>query len=77
MKKISAFAISRYVAAKNFVKNYMKEQRGEINVIAIVLLLVVVIALVIIFRDQITGLVRNIFGRVEAGAGEFMDDTLG
>ena len=37
------------------------------GVVEIILILVVLIALVVIFKDQLTGLVRSIFGGIQAG----------
>lgn len=39
-----------------------------IGVVEVILILVVLIGLVVIFRDQLTGLVNNIFGRISEDA---------
>ena len=44
-----------------------KDDRG-IGVVEVILILVVLIGLVVIFRDQLTGLVNNIFGRIAEDA---------
>ncbi len=38
-----------------------------VGVVEVVLILVVIVALVIIFRDQITGLINRIFGGISSG----------
>ncbi|MBP3729736.1 MAG: hypothetical protein J6H18_05690 [Lachnospiraceae bacterium] len=43
-----------------------------IGVVEIILILVVLVALVIIFRDQITGLINRIFGGVNSGVDTLM-----
>ncbi len=44
-----------------------EDNRG-IGVVEVILILVVLIGLVVIFRDQLTGLVNNIFGRISEDA---------
>ncbi len=44
-----------------------KDDRG-IGVVEVILILVVLIGLVVIFRDQLTGIVNNIFGRIAEDA---------
>lgn len=47
------------------------DQRGEINMIAIVLILIVVIILAIIFKDSMQGLLKSIFTRLENDINNF------
>lgn len=53
-----------YVSTRNWIKSFFEEERGETNIIAIILLILVVVGLVVIFRTQITGLINNLFGKV-------------
>lgn len=48
---------------KNIIKRFLND-RGEINMIAIVLILVVVIILAAIFKDSMIGLLKTIFDRI-------------
>nr|MBQ6242738.1 hypothetical protein [Lachnospiraceae bacterium] len=43
-----------------------------VGVVEVVLILVVIVALVIIFREQITGLINRIFGGVNSGVDTLM-----
>lgn len=43
------------------------EDDSGVGVVEVVLILVVIVALVIIFRDQITGLINRIFGGISSG----------
>ncbi len=43
-----------------------------VGVVEVVLILVVIVALVIIFRDQITGLINRIFGGISSGVDTLM-----
>ncbi len=44
-----------------------KDERG-IGVVEVILILVVLIGLVVIFRDQLTGIMNSIFGRIAEDA---------
>ena len=49
------------------VKEWLAAPAGDdrgIGVVEVILILVVLIGLVVIFRDQLTGIVNNIFGRI-------------
>ncbi len=50
------------------VRESLSEERGDTNIVAIVLILAVVIALAIIFRTRITALVNNLFDSVDKQA---------
>lgn len=54
--------------AKNKAMDLFKKENGETNIIAIVLLIVIVIALAVIFRDSITALVRRLLNKVTTNA---------
>lgn len=49
------------------IKQFLKEEDG-IGVVEVILILVVLIGLVIIFKDQITTLVNNIFNTINEKA---------
>lgn len=50
---------------KLILKRFFANQKGEINMIAIVLILLVVIMLAVIFRDGMEAILKSIFSRVE------------
>lgn len=47
----------------NSIKNFMKEEDG-IGVVEIILMLVVLIGLVIVFKEQLSALVTKIFSNI-------------
>lgn len=47
----------------------LKDERGETNIIAIILILVIVIGLVIVFKGHIETMVNNIWVRINQDAG--------
>lgn len=48
----------------NYLKNFWKDEAG-IGVVEVVLILVVLIGLVIIFKEQITEIMEDIFKTIE------------
>ncbi len=52
----------------NWMYFFAKEEEG-IGVVEIILILVVLIGLVLIFRDQLTALVEDIFNRITTESG--------
>ncbi len=50
------------------VKNFIKEE-DAIGTVEMILILVVLIGLVMIFKNQLTALINNIFTRITTGAG--------
>lgn len=49
-------------------KRLLKKDRGEINMVAIVLILLVVIVLAGIFRESITNLLSNLLDKIQKEA---------
>lgn len=60
------------LAAKNHALKCLKNEKGETNLVAIILILAVVIALVVIFRGKIEDLLDKIW----AAIGSDVDDAL-
>lgn len=54
-------------AISRFWKNFCSEE-GEINMVAIVLIILVVIALAAIFKEQLTSLLNRLFQKIEEDA---------
>lgn len=49
------------------IKAFFKEQ-GGMGVVEIILIIVVLISLVLIFKNQLTSIVSSIFSRISSGA---------
>ena len=60
-----------YFRAKGLLEDFAKEERGEANIIAIILIIVVVIGLAAVFRDGIKEVVTNLMERIKGEAGGF------
>ena len=52
-------------------KEFLKDERG-ITSVEIILILVVLIGLVLIFKDQMTGIVNNIFKTITSQSGKIL-----
>ncbi len=50
-------------------KNFIFNERGEINIISMVLIIIVVIALVAIFETQMTDIVSAMFDKIRTSMG--------
>lgn len=53
------------------IKNFMKDEQG-ITTVEIILILVVLIALVLIFKEQMTEIVNNIFKTITTQSGKIL-----
>ncbi len=52
--------------------NFWKDEEG-IGVVEIVLILVILVALVVIFKDKITSIISSAFSQIDDGAGTIND----
>jgi len=60
-------------AAKAYIRpNFWKDNRG-VGVIEIVLILVILIGLVLVFKEQITAIVNNAFTAISGDAGKIIN----
>lgn len=55
------------VIKKTAMRQFLEDERG-IGVIEIVLILVILIGLVLLFKDQITSIVNSAFGKIASDA---------
>ncbi len=61
MSKLASKIYIKGLQAKEKLSKLWKNESGEANIIAIILVLAIVIALAIIFRDQLTALFNKIW----------------
>ena len=61
MSKIMSKIYFKGLSAIAWAKAALKDERGETNIIAIIIILAIVIALAIIFRNQIAALFNKIW----------------
>lgn len=73
MQDFRNFLIAKYVEAKTKMDSFLKSEKGEANIIAVILILAIVIALVVIFRESITKMVNEIWLEISGS----MDNATG
>ena len=64
MSKLANKLYFKALTAKNNALKLLKNERGETNLIAIILILAIVIVLVILFKDTLTDIVKNIWAKI-------------
>lgn len=57
-----------YVKAISKLQAFRREERGAVDVVAIVVMIGVAVALAVIFRDEIEKLITNLLGTIEGNA---------
>ncbi len=72
MSKLANKLYFKALAAKNNALKLLKNEKGETNLVAIILILAIVIALVVIFR----GYLSDIFEKIWKSIGGDVDDAL-
>lgn len=77
MQDFQNFLIAKYVEAKMKMDSFLKNEKGEANIIAVILILAIVIALVVIFRKSITKMVNQIWKEIAGSLGEATGGTAG
>lgn len=58
----------RLLKMKESVKEFFSEERGDSNMIAVIILIVIVVALAVVFREQIIKLVQNLWSSIFGSA---------
>ena len=64
--------MERKVSDIKLLKRFWMEEDG-IGVVEIVLILVILVALIVIFKDKITTIISNAFSQIDDGAGTIND----
>lgn len=72
MQDFQNFLIAKYVEAKMKMDSFLKNEKGEANIIAVILVLAIVIAIVVIFRKSITKMVNDLWTSINSS---FKDAT--
>ena len=62
---INALAIRLYTNLLQIREEFLKEERGAVDIVAIVILIAIAVALALFFKDQIAGLLSNLFTQIE------------
>lgn len=64
------FAMQLYTKLLLLKQDFLEEERGAVDIVAIVVLIGIAVAIALIFRNQITNLITGLFGQIESNANE-------
>ncbi len=60
---------------KMAMQKFFTKENGEVNVVAIVVLIAVAVVLALLLKDQIAGVIRRLITQIEGKAGEALTDA--
>ena len=63
--------IGAQIRLRNFWEDLKSEENGAVEIIAMILIIVVVIAMVTIFKDRIKTIIENVFGQADDAVTSF------
>lgn len=61
--------------AKLAIHKFVTNERGDVNVVAIVVLIAVAVVLALLLKNQIAGLITTLFGNITNKANEALNDA--
>lgn len=64
-----------YIGMKIRMNNFLTNEDGAVDIVAIVVLIGVVVMVAIIFRDQLSELVGNLFSKINTNAEQKVTDA--
>lgn len=53
-----------YIALRARASEFVKEERGAVDIVAVVVLIGIAVLLAVLFREQITGLLNSLFATI-------------
>lgn len=65
MDKLCMMFFAMMMQAK---QNFLKEERGAVDIVAIVVLIGIAVLLAVLFKDQVTGLLNSLFETINKNA---------
>lgn len=64
MRKMDMLWIGAKNCIHNFWEDFKTEEKGAAEIVAILLVILAIVAVVVIFRDQLKALINGVFGEV-------------
>lgn len=55
-------------AVKNKIESFVREERGDVNIVSIVVLIGIAVVLAIVFKDAIAGLLNTLLNQINGNA---------
>ena len=73
----NALFLSYANVAKNKIKNFFTDEKGAVDIVAIVVLMGIAVLLALLFQEQIEGLLKNLFAAISGNATNAVNGTSG
>ncbi|MCR5477244.1 MAG: flagellin-like protein [Lachnospiraceae bacterium] len=70
MKKLELYVMTMGSMAKQKVKDFLYDEKGDVNIVSIVVLIGVAVVLALLFRKQIQALLERLFKNIGETADE-------
>lgn len=67
-RKIEMMATRMVIAAQCKVRDFVRKENGDVNIVSIVVLIGIAVLLAIIFRKAISNLINNLFNTIGKNA---------
>lgn len=68
MSSIAAKLMSIFFMVQLKIEDFFKKEDGEVNIIAIVVLIGIALLLALVFKDRITSLINSLFDTIDTNA---------
>lgn len=65
---MNGLMMQMYVKMLQAKQSFLEEERGAVDIVAIVVLIGVAVALALFFKEQIAGILEQLFGNIESEA---------
>ncbi len=67
-RSLNRKATRAYIAASSKVRDFLRKENGDVNIVSIVVLIGIAVLLAIIFRKAIGNLLNNLFNTINTNA---------
>lgn len=65
---MAGLAMKMYIKMLQAKQKFLEEERGAVDIVAIVVLIGIAVALALFFKEQITNTLRTLFGNIDSSA---------
>ena len=65
---MAGLTMQLYIKMLQAKQKFLEEERGAVDIVAIVVLIGIAVALALFFKEQITGTLRTLFGNIDQAA---------
>lgn len=76
VKEMNTLIIKAMVYWQMFKNRFFEEERGDVNVVSIVVLIGIAVLLAVLFKDQIGKLLQNLFNQISKSANDVVTKNI-